>query len=117
MSFTKKINSYYRTFTIDDADVMKEWIDRLSNYDKEDITRRFDEHLNGENALNPPMLHLLIKNLPTIEEKTKRDSNDYIIRCNLCGKEMSLSTYDKKHYPRCLTIHSLIPLIKEKILT
>ena len=113
LNFTKKIKAYYKTFVIDDADVMQEWIDHLQPYSKEDIYRKFEEHLNGDNSLNPPMLHILTKNLMT-EEMSSQALNDYIIRCDLCGREMPLKVYDNSHRDKCLTIKALIKVLGEK---
>lgn len=108
-----KIKVYYPQFNLDSEEAMNEWLTRLSPYDNQDVLRKLEEHLSGEKADNPPKLHFITKYLKTTEEK-ERMGNDYIIRCNLCGREMYLSDYDKDHYEKCLTIKTLIPLLKAK---
>lgn len=115
ISFTKKIGAYYKTFSLNEKEQIDEWIKVLTPYRKEDIEKRFDEHIRGEDALRPPMLHYLVRNLMTEEEANKSSQpGEYIVRCNLCGKEMSLSTYDKVHYEKCLLIKSLLNVLEQK---
>ena len=108
-----KIKVYYPLFNLDTEEAMNEWLTRLSPYDNKDVLRKLEEHLSGERADNPPKLHFITKYLKTIEEKEKM-GNDYLIRCNLCDREMYLSEYDSNHYEKCLTIKTLIPILKEK---
>lgn len=112
ISFIKKIKAYYPIFKLEEEGV-DEWANRLKPYSKDDILRKFEEHLKGEYALEPPKLHFLTKFLKTEEEKEKF-SNDYLIRCNLCGQEMYFSEYDNNHYGKCLLIKALIKVLKEK---
>ena len=112
ISFIKKIKAYYPIFKLEEEGV-DEWASRLKPYSKDDILRKFEEHLRGEYALEPPKLHFLTKFLKTEEEK-ERFSNDYLIRCNLCGQEMYLSEYDNSHYQKCLLIKSLMIILKDK---
>lgn len=113
IKFTKKISNYYQQFTINDEDVINEWIEKLEPYSIEDLEKRFNEHLNSKYAMSPPLLHILIKDLPTTEQK-KYTTNDLIIRCDLCGKEMYLSHYNKEHRKKCLLINALIPVLNNK---
>lgn len=113
LKLLNKIKVYYPTFSLEDY-VKEEWISKLKDYDSDEIMNKFEKHLEGEYSANePPKLHYLTKYLKTIEEKEKA-SNDYLIRCNLCGDEMYLSTYDNEHYEKCLLIVSLIDLLKSK---
>ena len=111
--FIKKIKVYYSYFSIDSEEALDEWNSKLKPYDKEDVFRKLEEHLEGDKADEIPKLHFITKYLRTTEEK-ERASNEYIIRCNLCGKEMYLSDYDNFHYERCLMIKALVPILKEK---
>lgn len=111
-NFMNRIKSYYDTFTWDIFKLL-EWKEKLKPYDSEDVNRKFEEHLNGELKDKPPMLHYLIKYLKTPEEKTKK-SSDCVICCNLCSKEMSLSTYNNKHYSRCLSTKYIINQLKKQ---
>lgn len=111
--FIKKISVYYPYFKIDSEEAMNEWESKLKDYDNEDVLRKLEEHLAGERADEPPKLHFITKYLKTKEEKEKM-GNDYIIRCNLCGREMYLSEYDRSHYDKCLSIYTLIPILASK---
>lgn len=113
-SFLGKIKAYYRYFDNTNKETVEEWIKRLTPYRTEDINKRFEEHLKGEDRHDPPMLHILISNLSTEEQQRKTTPNDYIIRCNLCGKEMGLSHYDNVHYERCLLIKSLVKVLEDR---
>lgn len=112
ISFIKKIKAYYPIFKLEE-EAIDEWANRLKPYSNDDVLRKFEEHLKGEYALEPPKLHFITKFLRTEEEK-ERASHDYLIRCNLCGQEMYLSTYDNEHYEKCLLIKSLIPILEKK---
>lgn len=108
-----KIKIYYPLFNLDTEEAMNEWLTRLSPFDNKDVLRKLEEHLSGERADNPPKLHFITKYLKTIEEK-ERMGNDYIIYCNLCGREMYLSDYNNEHYEKCLTIKTLLPILQER---
>lgn len=108
----KKIKAYYTIFSLDE-DSMNEWYNRLKNYDYEDVINKFEEHLNSEYALEPPKLHFITKYLKTTEQKEKAET-DFLIRCDLCGKEMYLSEYENQHRKKCLHIKTLIPILQEK---
>lgn len=112
LKFLNKIKVYYSTFSLEDY-VKEEWIKKLKDYDLKDVEDKFDEHLKGDRAEEPPKLHFITRYLKTTEEKEKI-GKDYIIYCNLCGKEMYLSTYDNEHYDKCLMIKTLIPILKKQ---
>ena len=111
-SFVKRIKAYYPIFSLD-KDSMDVWYEKLKDYEQKDLLEKFEEHLKGEYALEPPKLHFLTKYLKTKEQKEKA-TNDYLIRCNLCGQEMYLSDYDNTHYKKCLLIKTLIPILKKR---
>lgn len=110
--FLKKIKAHYQNFIIEDY-VIDEWHSKLKPYEYRDVLEKFEEHLKGEYADRPPMLHYITKFLRTKEEKEKAQE-DYKIRCNLCNEEMYLSDYENKHYRKCLLIKTLIPILKEQ---
>lgn len=112
LKFLNKIKAYYYNFSVED-NIKEEWIEKLKSYDLQDLEKKFEEHLNGQYALEPPRLHFLTRYLKTKEEK-ERATSDYLIRCNLCGNEMYLSEYENKHYSKCLVIKTLIPILKAK---
>lgn len=111
--FIKKIKAYYPYFSLDSEEALDEWFNKLKPYDKDDVIAKFEEHLNGERALEPPKLHFITRYLMTKEDKEK-SKNDYIILCNICGREMSLTEYDTKHYDRCLMIKTLVQILRER---
>lgn len=113
LSFIKKIKAYYPLFNLSTEEALDEWAERLKPYDNEDVLRKLEEHLNGERADEPPKLHFITKYLITTKDKEKY-KGDYLIRCNLCGREMYLSDYDKKHYDKCLLIKTLLPILKDR---
>ena len=82
-------------------------------YSKEDVLKKFDEHLNGEYALEPPKLHFITKYLNT-EEAKQRYGEDYIVRCDLCGKQVYLTEYNTEHRDKCLLIKALIPVLTKR---
>lgn len=108
----KKIKVYYPYFKLE-KEGLDEWHRRLKPYDYQDVLDKVEEHLKGDKAEEPPKLHFITKFLKTPEEK-KRYTGDFIINCNLCGKEMTLSEYDNEHYGKCLLIKSLLPILKAK---
>lgn len=112
IKFGKKVRAYYNYFVLD-KDILEEWCRVLKDYDKEDIDKKFSEHLKTH-SIDTPRLHTLIDGLETIEEKQKpKLDENYYVRCNLCGKEMSLERYDD-HYAKCLLIGALISKAQEE---
>ena len=112
-NFIKKIKVYYPYFSVDSAEALDEWNKKLKPYDMDDVEGKLEEHLKGDRADEIPKLHFITKYLITTEEKEK-NKNDYLIRCNLCGREMFLKEYDTTHYDRCLTIKTLIPILRDR---
>lgn len=110
--FMSKIRGCYPNQFFLEDDVINEWTNRLEPYDKEDVERKFEEHLKGEMKEKPPMVHYLTNYIKTHEEKYKYDG-EYKVSCNLCGKWMTMSQYDS-HYDRCLSIEYLLDQAKQK---
>lgn len=111
LRFMKKIKAYYQEFSLEDY-VIEEWEEGLKPYEKEDVENKFQEHINGSLALEPPKLHFITKFLKTKEEKEKY-SEDFLIRCDLCKEEMYYSDYIGGHRDKCLVIMALIPILKK----
>lgn len=106
-----KIKAYYYYFTLE-KESLEEWYKKLELYDFEDVSRRIDEHLKGEDSKEPPKLHYLTRNLLTKQQK-KNSKDDQIVECNLCHRWMLLKEYDL-HYDKCLSIQYLIFRAKEQ---
>ena len=65
----RRIKSHYQEFTVDDFKV-DEWYKELKDYDYDDVTKRFELHLNSEDYGQViPKLWFLKKGLITIGEK------------------------------------------------
>lgn len=110
ITFIKKIKAYYPIFKLEE-DAIDEWANRLKPYDYEDVLLKLEEHLSGEKSEEPPKLHFITRYLKTKEEKEKY-KGDYLIRCNLCGREMYLTEYNSTHYDKCVLIKALIPILR-----
>ena len=108
---TKKIKAYYYFFELD-KDSQKIWIDKMLLFAYEDVDKKVEEHIKGEERQNPPRIQDLIRFLMT-EQQKQNSKDDYIVNCNLCGREMSLKEYDN-HYDRCLSITYLLSQAKQK---
>lgn len=106
----KRIKAHWSYFN--DAEyVIDEWLKYLKPYENYDVNLKLDGYFeDGDDK--PPTPKYMARYLKTPEEKAKT-SNDYIVCCNLCGREMSLSTYNSKHYSRCLSIRYIIKQLKK----
>lgn len=100
IKFMEVIKSYYQNFLMEDY-VINEWYRQLSKYEKNDVYKKFEEHLKSDYQDKPPKLHYLIKYLKTPEEKEKAKKAPYLVACNLCGRYMALTEYNE-HYDKCL---------------
>lgn len=108
---TKKIKAYYYYFELDKFS-LKIWIEKLLPYSYEDVDRKVEEHIKGEDRQNPPRVQDLIKDIYTEEEKEKNTGN-YTIECNLCHRWMTYEDYEA-HYDKCLDISYLVDVAKQK---
>ena len=106
------IKGYYNSQFFVDEYVIKVWVETLEPYDLEDAKEHIKQYIK-EYPDVPPKPHTFIKGLLTKKEKEIRQKADYIVNCNLCGKEMSLAEYDS-HYGRCLDIQYLASIAKQK---
>lgn len=104
------IKGYYNSQFFVDEYVIQAWEIELEPYDMEDSEQRLKEYLKEFPDI-PPKPHTFIKNMLTHEQKQKHE--DYIVGCQLCGKWLPLSEYDK-HYGRCLDIEYLLGVAREK---
>lgn len=107
----KRIQSNYPNFVVDDFKIT-EWAKELKDYDEADVHKKLEEHMRSEQYGNQePKVYFLTKYLTKISDKNRQ--YEYIVNCNLCGKEMSLEEYEA-HYEICLSIKTLQKWIKEK---
>jgi len=107
----KKIKAYYYYFELD-KDSIKIWTDKMLPYSFEDVDRKIEEHIIGEERQNPPKVQDLIRHLLTEEQKAK-SKDDYIVQCRLCKRWLPLKEHDE-HYDRCLSIEYLVSVAKQK---
>lgn len=92
VTFLEKIKANYQSFS-QEKYVLNEWYERLKDYDKEDVYKKFEEHLNGELSSQIPKAHFITRYLKKSSEKGK--SNDYRVMCSKCKKVLLLSEYQK----------------------
>ena len=111
IEFMKKIKAYYQTFSMEDY-VVREWQEKLKPYDATDVYQKLEQHLNGELKDQIPKLHYIIRYLRTSAEKL-RPAVDYQIDCNLCGRTMRLSQYER-HYDKCSSICYLLDILRKQ---
>ena len=112
INLIKKIKAYYPIFRLEEEGI-DEWALRLKPYEYQDVLDKLEEHLKGEKAEEPPKLHFITRYLKTKEEKEKY-RGDYLVRCNLCGREMFLKELEETHYEKCLCIKALIPILRAR---
>lgn len=96
----KRIKAHYPNFNDDDY-VIKEWFRYVEPYEKEDVHKKFEQHLKGDYAQYEPKVTFLISYLKTKEEKLK--SQEHYIGCGICGQAVNLNDF-QKHHDRCLSV-------------
>ena len=90
VTFLEKIKANYQSFS-QEGYVLNEWYERLKDYDKEDVYKKFEEHLSGELSSQIPKIHFLTKYLTKTSEKGK--THDYKVYCSKCTKVFSLKDF------------------------
>lgn len=106
-----RVKLHYQHFSINDS-LFYEWLRILKEYSKEDVFNNLDKYLDKCEVKIPTVFDLK-KGLTPISKKQKV-KQDYIINCNLCGKEMRLSEYENRHFPKCSSISYLITIMKKQ---
>ncbi len=96
----KRIKAHYPNFNDDDY-VIKEWFRYVEPYEKEDIHKKFEQHLKGDYAQYEPKVTYLTSYLKTKEEKLK--SQEHYIGCEICGQAVNLNDF-QQHHDRCSSI-------------
>lgn len=91
--FLEKIKAHYQSFFIEADYVVDEWLASLKDYDKEDVYRKFEEHLRGDFNSQTPKMHFLTRYLTKSSDKGKE--NNYRVICGNCKKVLPLSEYQK----------------------
>lgn len=105
-NFMERIKFYYQEFVIDNLKV-EEWHRQLKDYNNQEVNEKFEEHLRNENYCSQiPRIGFLIKYLIKEKDKATNNANTIRVRCNLCGKGMALTEYDK-HMERCNSVEYL----------
>jgi hypothetical protein len=107
-----KIKGYYNSQFFIDEYVIDAWYESLKPYEFEDAEKHLQEYLKNYPEV-PPRPHIFKNGLYTPEEKERMKNTNYTIQCNLCGRWMDLTTYDR-HYDRCLDIQYLVSIAKQK---
>ena len=99
----KRIKAHYPNFNDDDY-VIKEWFRYVEPYEKEDIHKKFEQHLKGDYSQYEPKVTYLTSYLKTKEEKMQ--TGEYLVRCEICGQAVNLNDF-QKHHDRCSSIEYL----------
>lgn len=110
-NLVSNIKAYYHYFSLD-KDTLPVWKKKLENYDYEDVLRKLEEHLKGEQSKEIPQLHFLLRGLLTTKQK-QQNKGKYVVECNLCHRWMSIKEYDE-HYGKCLDVEYLVNVAKTK---
>lgn len=110
-----RIKTHYPFFNIADY-VVDEWLKYLRKYDNYDVNKKLDDYIEDEKDRAPTVAYIT-KYLKTPEEKAKFQNSEYVIRCNLCQKEMPLSVYNNEHFDKCSSINYLLMIMKAKGIT
>jgi uncharacterized C2H2 Zn-finger protein len=92
--FLLVVQSYYQHLKIDEL-LIKEWYAYTKDCYKDDVYRKFREHLQGDYKDKVPFIAYLTKYLPKVSEQGK----EIYIKCQLCGTAMNMKDYEK-HYHR-----------------
>lgn len=92
ITFLERIKANYQSF-LQTPYVLEEWYDRLKDYDKEDVYKKFEEHLNGELSSQIPKAHFITRYLTKSSDKGKE--KNYRVICGNCKKVLPLSEYQK----------------------
>lgn len=92
VTFLERIKANYQSF-LQTPYVLEEWYDRLKDYDKEDVYKKFEDHLNGELSSQIPKAHFITRYLTKSSDKGKK--NNYRVICGNCKKVLLLSEYQK----------------------
>lgn len=107
----RRIKSHYQEFSIDDFKV-NDWHKELKDYDYEEVTERFELHLNSEDYGQAiPKLWFLKKGLRTFDEKKESKIYKNPVICQICGRPVDLRIYES-HYNKCSAINYMQREIK-----
>lgn len=103
MSILSKIKTNYTDFSVNE-ETINNWHEVLKDYSYFDIEDKLKEYLRTDND-KPPRLNHLTNGIKTLIEKYD-ESNNYIVWCNLCKRQMTFKNYNE-HYGRCLQVETL----------
>ncbi len=115
--FLKKVKAHYQEFKCDEEFIIREWIENLIPYDKNDIYEKFKEHLENESVQKEvPKIHVLTKWLTPIQEKkAKKQPFKGQFICRWCGEKCSNTYILSLHEERCLRL-KFVSKICDKLL-
>ena len=104
--FMERIKQHYQEFIIDNPKI-EEWHRELKDYNIHEVNDKFEEHLRNEQyGSQIPKIGFLTKYLIKENEKPSYNTSSIRVRCNVCGKGMALTEYDK-HIQRCNSVEYL----------
>lgn len=106
IQFMQTIKSYYNNFLLEDY-VVKEWANKLKDFNNEEVYKKLEEHLNGEFKKEPPKLHYLIDSM--LKDRGIVKAAQIKVKCSLCGRTINYLDFDSH-----LTRHSSVYYIKSK---
>jgi len=99
----QRLKTYKQSFTLN-ASVLTEWQNVVEEFSYNDINSKLSEWLkSNSNNYEYPSPYELTRGLSTIAEK---ELNPHVL-CPICGKIISLTTFDN-HFDRCSSTEYLI---------
>lgn len=108
--FIQMIASHYPKFNLEEYQ-LKFWYNKLKDFCKEDVVKRFKSHLEGNYAYAEPKLNYLLKNLMTKKEKENVDTS--YIECPFCHRKWEFPL-ERESQERCFVRCSMIKYIEQK---
>lgn len=113
--FLKKIKAHYQEFKCDEVYIVKEWIESLLPYSKEDVYEKFKDHLNNEYTQKEvPKIQVLIKWLiPEYDKRRKHQPIAGYLPCRWCGKRCNNTEILSIHEEFCLRKRYFTRLFKK----
>lgn len=107
----ERVRVYYQNMSRADT-VYEIWYNVLKNYSYQEVCEGLEKYVSfKENRKRIPTPYDLIDDISSIKQKAEA-TNDFVIDCNLCHKNMTLSEYNR-HYSKCSSISYLLLIFKK----